>query len=151
MPIETLDDIVEAFANKLGVYGSHNESYCNDDQLCRGCWVSEMKARIERAVEIEQRLAATSAKPAEPSHTILPVCLICGRDQKEHEQGHGCGRPDYPAEPIQHGGRFHPSKHYFTTHRTYTGVGCAMCGKPEAVHAKPVESHVALPAEGSKS
>lgn len=56
MPIETLEDIVEAFANKLGVYGSHNESYCSEDQLCRCCWTSHVEARIRRALEIEQRL-----------------------------------------------------------------------------------------------
>src|SRR5882724_3661709 len=26
------------------------------------------------------------------------------------------------------------STHFFTTHHTYTGEGCAMCGKPEESH-----------------
>lgn len=31
--------------------------------------------------------------------------------------------------------RFHPSRHRYTTHSTYTGKHCAMCGRPEGDHS----------------
>lgn len=113
-----------------------------------------------------EALAATPAKPAEPSHTILPVCLICRRNQKEHEQGNGCGRPVYgtvaatfylrddrvviegPAKPLQHGvdclKQYHIHGrggylHDADDDRPYDVDGVMYCGR----------CHVALPAEGS--
>jgi hypothetical protein len=58
--IETLDDIVEQLANKLGVYGAHRdrEGDCRPpDKCCRLCWTSHMKARILQAVDVDRRLA----------------------------------------------------------------------------------------------
>lgn len=57
--IETLDDILEQVANWCGVYGAHRDRAgdCNSSEhCCRSCWVSFLKARIERAVEIEAKL-----------------------------------------------------------------------------------------------
>lgn len=56
--IETLDDIVEPLADKLSVYGSHQEDPPSGPCRCRVCFVSDMKARITRAVEIERKLSA---------------------------------------------------------------------------------------------
>jgi hypothetical protein len=56
MPIETLEDIVEQLADKLGVYGACNENHEYDDKGCRPCWVSWLERRIREAVEIERRL-----------------------------------------------------------------------------------------------
>lgn len=57
--IETLDDIVEELANKLGIYGAHRDRSgdCKPpNHCCRCCWAAYMKARIEQAVEIERKL-----------------------------------------------------------------------------------------------
>lgn len=59
MAIETLDDIVEQYADRMGVYGAHGSSYCDEDQLCRCCWTSLLKDRIRQAVEIERKLSAS--------------------------------------------------------------------------------------------
>jgi hypothetical protein len=32
--------------------------------------------------------------------------------------------------------KFDPSDHAYTTHATYTGVGCALCGEDEDAHKK---------------
>ena len=57
--IETLDDIVEDLANKLGVYGAHNaDCVGHTGKQCRVCWVTELRGRINRAVEIERKLSA---------------------------------------------------------------------------------------------
>lgn len=55
MPIETLEDIIESLADQLGVYGGHEE---NETRECRICFASDLRARIERAVEIERKLNA---------------------------------------------------------------------------------------------
>lgn len=61
MPIETLEDIVEGFADKLGIYGAHDEFDLTGDSTpdckCRCCWTSALKDRIRRAVEVEQALS----------------------------------------------------------------------------------------------
>lgn len=45
MAIEELDDIAEELASKLGIYGQE-----------RSFWVSEIKERIRKAVEVERKL-----------------------------------------------------------------------------------------------
>jgi hypothetical protein len=57
--IETLDDIIEDLANKLGIYGAHGRQ-CEDGsapRICRGCWTYNLKSRIRNAVEVETILA----------------------------------------------------------------------------------------------
>ena len=63
--IETLGDIVEDMANKLGIYGAHDEE---DDEACRikpcrTCWTSEFTERIWAAVRVEQALERGWADP----------------------------------------------------------------------------------------
>jgi len=58
MAIETLEDIVENLADKIGVYGAHdeeNEEVC-DVHPCRCCWTSNLIERIWAAVRTEQAL-----------------------------------------------------------------------------------------------
>ena len=52
MAIETLDDIIEALADKLYIYGAHDDS-CTDKRPCRVCWTSDLRDHIEAAIEIE--------------------------------------------------------------------------------------------------
>ncbi len=55
--IETLDDIIESLANAMGIYGA-----CPDPTAdkcvawCRPCWVSDTRARIDAAIEVERKL-----------------------------------------------------------------------------------------------
>lgn len=58
MPIETLDDIIESIADKLGVYGCGQDTDHPSDCDCRICFVVDIELRILTAVEIEQRLGA---------------------------------------------------------------------------------------------
>jgi hypothetical protein len=55
--IETLDDIIEWLADQIGVYGAHDDE-CEKPDKCRPCWTSDLKERIERAVEVERKLSA---------------------------------------------------------------------------------------------
>ena len=60
MPIETLDDIAEELADRLGIYGAckaPNDDECPAECSCRPNFVGGLLARIRRAVEIEQRLS----------------------------------------------------------------------------------------------
>jgi len=54
--IETLDDIVEHLADRVGIYGIHT-AFCDENDICRSCWVSHLKERIKNAMEIERKLA----------------------------------------------------------------------------------------------
>ena len=54
---ETLDDIIEWLADQIGVYGAHDDE-CEKPDKCRPCWTSDLKERIERAVEVERKLSA---------------------------------------------------------------------------------------------
>lgn len=63
MPIETLSDIVEELADRLGVYGAHEDG---ESHVCRTCFTINLEGRIEAAVEIEQQLErATRTSPNE--------------------------------------------------------------------------------------
>ncbi len=62
MPIEVLEDIIEELANELDFYGSHNEMCEQGPRLCRGCWTSRTRQRIEDAVEIERKLSNAERK-----------------------------------------------------------------------------------------
>ena len=62
--IETLDDIVEHLADRIGIYGAHRDraedckpqsSYAGT--TCRSCWASHMKNRIMDAVEVERKIS----------------------------------------------------------------------------------------------
>ena len=55
MSIETLDDIIEALADKLYIYGSHDES-CTHKRPCRACWTGELHERLVAAIQIEDKL-----------------------------------------------------------------------------------------------
>jgi len=50
--IETVADIIEDLANKVGKYGAHE--YEGDD--CRVCFTIDLAARIKHAVEVEMKL-----------------------------------------------------------------------------------------------
>lgn len=50
--IETVADIIEDLANKVGKYGAHK--YEGDD--CRVCFTIDLAARIKHAVEVEMKL-----------------------------------------------------------------------------------------------
>lgn len=73
MPIETLNDIVEEMANRLGVYGTcvandehgHQVRECLPGETCRICFEIGLKSRIHAAVEIERKLATPPNQPAE--------------------------------------------------------------------------------------
>lgn len=67
--IETLDDILDELANKIGVYESqYSEEDRNDvhghppDCICRVCFLIEYKERIETAIRIENALTKTFLK-----------------------------------------------------------------------------------------
>jgi len=53
--LETPDELADSLADKLGVYGVHDD-LCSVDP-CRVCFVSEMTQRIRDAVANEVRLA----------------------------------------------------------------------------------------------
>ncbi len=54
--IETLEDILEGIADACGIYGAHDEVRCiPPNKCCRACWVSNLRARVERAVEVIQK------------------------------------------------------------------------------------------------
>jgi len=58
MAIETLDDIFEKLADRLGIYGAHDEDDTEGEREdgCRMCFVSELRGRVLAAVEVEQKL-----------------------------------------------------------------------------------------------
>ncbi len=56
MSIETLDDIVEQIADRLGVYDSCDDEKCGWKSVCRCCFTSSLKERIRDAVRIEDVL-----------------------------------------------------------------------------------------------
>ena len=56
MAIETLEDIIEELANELSIYGAHSEH--SADCECRVCFTSQLRRRIDDAVEIERKLSA---------------------------------------------------------------------------------------------
>lgn len=64
MAIETIDDIVEDMADKLGIHGGCTDPIgddgCEGDvghgHCCRISFVSELRDRIDRAIEVEQKL-----------------------------------------------------------------------------------------------
>jgi hypothetical protein len=56
MPIETMDDILEQIADRIGVYGAHDDDSEDEDCECRVCFVSDLRERIDQAMRIEARL-----------------------------------------------------------------------------------------------
>ncbi len=62
-------------------------------------------------------------------------CARCG--QRKHVAVHGPFYGEPPgSKPWGHKfvDRSVRINHNFVTHRTYTGIGCAICGKPEELH-----------------
>ena len=55
--VETLDDVIEQLADWIGVYGAHDEQ-CTPKKMCRCCWTALMRERIERAIEVDRKLAS---------------------------------------------------------------------------------------------
>jgi hypothetical protein len=53
--IETLDDIIEGLADRVGIYGACDEP-CSTNKPCRICWTSNLRDRILTAIEIERQL-----------------------------------------------------------------------------------------------
>jgi hypothetical protein len=58
--IETLDDIIEQIADRLGIYGACHDSYPSETRACpcRCCFTSSLASRIRAAVEVERKLSA---------------------------------------------------------------------------------------------
>jgi hypothetical protein len=58
MALETLSDIVDELADRMGIYGAHDEEndVACDEKPCRVCWTSNMSDRINAAVRLEQQL-----------------------------------------------------------------------------------------------
>lgn len=62
MAYETLNDIIDELADKLGVYGAHTEKEDSRDPYhCRVCFSASMNTRIKSAVEIERIISAGRA------------------------------------------------------------------------------------------
>jgi hypothetical protein len=57
MSIETLDDIIEDLANKMGVYGACCEEGHESWRDCRVCFASELKTRLTLALDFETKIA----------------------------------------------------------------------------------------------
>ena len=53
--VETIEDIVEELADKLGIYGAHDD-VCTEKRLCRVCWVLIMHQRLIDALKNEELL-----------------------------------------------------------------------------------------------
>lgn len=51
--IETLRELAEELADKVGIYGSHDEE---EAVPCRICWTDDLRDRMLRAVENERKL-----------------------------------------------------------------------------------------------
>ena len=66
--IETVCDLAEWLADKVGVYGAHDEK-CADPssgQTCRICWTEEVEVRIRKSVENESVLAESTKRDCPP-------------------------------------------------------------------------------------
>lgn len=53
--VETVEDIVEELADKLGIYGAHSD-ICTEKRPCRVCWVPTMHQRLIDALRNEDLL-----------------------------------------------------------------------------------------------
>lgn len=62
MAIETLQDITDELANRLGIYGAHTEEGECKPQ-CRMCFESDLRQRILNAIEVERKLYPTDFNP----------------------------------------------------------------------------------------
>lgn len=60
-------------------------------------------------------------------------CPYCQGTDWRHftRDGYECSEPCDHKPPTS---EFHPLNHRYTTHVTYAGPGCAICGKPLADH-----------------
>lgn len=96
--IETLEDIIEELADKFGIYGTGPGDTAHPaDCKCRICFTAWLRNRIERAVEVEQRLQYATEQveycqhcqqerpmmiskfPGESQVAIEIHCAFCGR------------------------------------------------------------------------
>ena len=57
MSIETLDDIIEDLADKMGVYGACCEEGHESWRDCRVCFTSGLKSRLTLALDLEAKIA----------------------------------------------------------------------------------------------
>lgn len=58
MAIETVEDIIEDLADKLGVYGAHEEEGKeHEDRPCRVCFTSGLKTRLSLAFDLEAKIS----------------------------------------------------------------------------------------------
>lgn len=64
MAIETLDDLIEELADRVGVYGAHGEEDTPDADMyhCRVCFQMGLRARIEAAAKIEAIMTRVTVK-----------------------------------------------------------------------------------------
>jgi hypothetical protein len=56
MAIETLEDIIEEMADRIGIYGACG-STCTERNRCRVCWTSNLDDRLMAAFYVHQKLA----------------------------------------------------------------------------------------------
>jgi len=66
MAIETLDDIIEGLADRIGVYGACGDD-CTHNKPCRCCWTSDLRDHLVAAFEIEKKLYPVPAPVATES------------------------------------------------------------------------------------
>ena|ERR1700677_123305 len=84
MPLETLEDIIEGLADKLGIYGAHddeNDAACRV-KPCRMCWTSDLEDHLLAAFQLKQTLSALgpSLDAAPPAPPLDKICPTCGTD-----------------------------------------------------------------------
>jgi hypothetical protein len=66
--LETPDELADALADLLGVYGAHEDETCTDKRPCRPCFTAGMADRIRRSVANEQLVGpAMEPQPARRS------------------------------------------------------------------------------------
>ena len=71
--IETIEDIVEELADRVGVYGASNIHA--DLCPCRVCWTMQLRSRLRAASEIERKLYGDPA-------SVLDATNLTGQASK---------------------------------------------------------------------
>lgn len=63
--VETVTELCEELADKLGVYGAHSEHCEKEDWACRSCFVLHLRARVRAAVDGERALGLAPPRAGE--------------------------------------------------------------------------------------
>jgi len=56
MTIEIPEDVFEEIADRLGIWGAHDEERCGDNKPCRCCWMLHYAGRLREAIATEAYL-----------------------------------------------------------------------------------------------